>query len=203
MPMSPDRPATSVKSMCMRGATLVIFAGFLIPGCASPSGHLMGLMAKGPDRRANERLALFGQFVGDWDVDSVITQPGGVKVTNRGEWHFGWILGGAAVQDVFLLYASDGKATSPPSSYGTTVRVYNAREDLWHVAYVSTTAGTVRTFVAHQVGNEIVLENREPGPQYRWVFSKIEHDSFRWRSEVSPDAGSTWVVNQEMIVRRR
>jgi hypothetical protein len=152
---------------------------------------------------APNHLNLFGQFVGDWDVDSVITQRDGAKIANKGEWHFRWILDGSAIQDMFRLYASDGKPTSPPSSYGTTVRVYNAQENLWHVAYVSSTAGTVRTFEARPVAGEIIMDSKDRAPLYRWVFSHVARDSFRWRSEGSPDGGTTWVVNQEMTVRRR
>jgi hypothetical protein len=151
---------------------------------------------------ATKDLDLFGQFVGDWDVDSVISQPDGVKVENTGEWHFRWILDGSAIQDIFRLSASDGKPGSPPSSYGTTVRVYNAQDNLWHVAYVSSTDGMVRTFAARRVADEIIMDNKDGGPHYRWVFYDIKRDSFRWRSEGSTDGVATWVLNQEMAVRR-
>ena len=45
-------------------------------------------------------------------------------------------------------------------------------------------------------------EDDLPGHPFRWIFSDITPQSFRWRSEGSPDGGTTWVVGQTMIARR-
>ena len=54
----------------------------------------------GPDA---ERLHLYGQFVGSWDITWAGIGPDGRPVTARGELHFGWVLGGRAVQDVWIV----------------------------------------------------------------------------------------------------
>jgi hypothetical protein len=46
---------------------------------------------------------LFGQFIGDWKIiKDRYVQGDGSSVEMRGEVHFGWILSGLAIQDVFF-----------------------------------------------------------------------------------------------------
>ena len=71
-----------------------------VGNCASV---IKGLMANGPDVSLKEKLMLFGQFVGDWDiVEARYMQADGTGVKMKGEVHFGWILGGTAIQDVWM-----------------------------------------------------------------------------------------------------
>src|SRR5438067_1641771 len=66
------------------------------------SGQLGGvLLADKPVADQADKLTLFGQFVGAWDVDVVNHNPDGTTQTVNAEWHFGWILEGRAVQDVW------------------------------------------------------------------------------------------------------
>ncbi|MGA2680202.1 MAG: hypothetical protein ABSF44_00195 [Candidatus Bathyarchaeia archaeon] len=61
---------------------------------------IKGLGADGPDLPLKEKLMLFGQFVGDWEISEArYIQADGTWVKMRGEVHFGWILGGTAIQD--------------------------------------------------------------------------------------------------------
>ncbi len=72
---------------------------------ASNGWLIKGLEADGPDPNLKEKLMLFGQFVGDWDiVEARYTQADGTEVKMKGEVHFGWILGGTAIQDVWIGY---------------------------------------------------------------------------------------------------
>lgn len=64
----------------------------------SSKWEIKGLAADGPDSGLKEKLMLFGQFVGDWDiVEARYMQADGTWVKMHGEVHFGWILGGSAV----------------------------------------------------------------------------------------------------------
>ena len=59
--------------------------------------------ADGPNADLREKLMLFGQFVGDWEiVEARYWQVDGTEVKMKGEVHFGWILGGTAIQDVWM-----------------------------------------------------------------------------------------------------
>jgi hypothetical protein len=37
----------------------------------------------------------------------------------------------------------------------------------------------------------------------RWCFRDITPDSFRWTGEVSEDQRRSWVLDEQMIIRRR
>ena len=164
-----------------------------------------GLSADGPAADRADKLMLFGQFVGDWDVDFTVYGPEGAQQTEKAEWHFGWVLEGRAIQDVWIVPRRGERDRSSPvrSDYGTTIRFYDPAIDAWRVVYASPMHGDLLTFVARQVGEEIVLEGRDPdGSPMRWVFSEITKQSFRWRRVVSPDGGETWRLHKEMSVRR-
>jgi len=148
---------------------------------------------------------LFGQFVGDWDVDFTVHGPDGARQTEKAEWHFGWILEGRAIQDVWIVPRREERDKSSPvkSDYGTTIRFYDPAIDAWRVVYVSPLHGDLLTFVARQVGDEPGFPAvRGDGSPMRWIFSEITGQSFRWRRVVSPDGGKTRRLHKEMCVRR-
>lgn len=62
----------------------------------------------------------------------------------------------------------------------------------------------METFVARQVGNQIVMEgnSNKDGSPVRWIFSGITRGSFHWQAVVSADKGKTWQLQEEMFVRR-
>lgn len=164
-----------------------------------------GLAANGPIEDRADKLMLFGQFVGDWDVDFTVYEPDGAKQTEKAEWHFGWVLEGRAVQDVWIVPRRSERDHASPikSDYGTTIRFYAPEIDAWRVVYVSPLQGDLLTFIAREVGDEIVLEGHDPdGSPMRWIFSNITAQSFNWRRVISPDGGKTWRLHKEMFVRR-
>ena len=68
-----------------------------------------------------EEFDYFGKLIGSWKIDYVDNRDLSVM---KGEWHFSWILGGMAVQDVIVL---------PGFEYGTTLRVYNPGTHAWDI----------------------------------------------------------------------
>jgi hypothetical protein len=161
-----------------------------------------GLNADGPSPEAREKLMLFGQFVGDWDiVEDRNLLPDGTWTVTRGKLHWGWILDGRAVQDVWM---SIDERTQKAIPEGTTIRFYDQKIDAWHSIWISPTQGLVKTFVARQVADEIVLEGKTAeGYPVKWIFSEITSNSFRWHSEETHDDGKTWTLKEEMQIRRR
>ena len=162
------------------------------------STFLATLAANGPDPAHASALQIFGQFVGSWDFtwhDIGGEQP----IGGTGQWHFGWVLQGRAVQDVWIAYHADGSLYD----YGTTIRAYDARTGRWNVAYCSPVRGSLRTFSARMIHDEIVLEGRSAdGHLTHWIFSEIRRDSFRWRGEISKNDGVTWTLYEEMKLTR-
>ncbi len=168
---------------------------------ATTGWHIEGLAAVGPLPQYREKLMLFGQFVGDWEIyDSRCMKPDGTWAQEKGELYWRWILEGRAVQDVWMFYDESSRTMRPA---GTTVRFYDPKIDAWHSLWISPLQNFVKTFVGRKVEDEIVLEGLSPeGPRLKWIFSDIEKDSFRWRSEQSEDEGKSWTMNEEMHIRR-
>jgi hypothetical protein len=142
---------------------------------------------------------LFGQFVGSWDF-SWRDIGGEQPASGTGEWHFGWVLEGRAVQDVWIAYRADGSLYE----YGSTVRFYDPQIDGWHVSWQGPVTGNLRTFTARLIEDEIVLEGRSSdGHLIHWIFSEITPKTFRWRGERSENNGLTWSLHEEMRLTRR
>ena len=163
---------------------------------------IKGLLAERANPEMREKLMLFGQFVGDWDiVEDRSLERDGTWTTTRGELHWGWILDGRAVQDVWMW---NDEKTGKPVPAGTTVRFYDAKIDAWHSVWFSPEQGAVKSFVARRVGDEIVLDGKTAeGYPVKWIFSEITPNSFRWHAEESQDNGKTWTLVEEMRIRRR
>ena len=164
-------------------------------------GEVKGLDASGPYPAYAEKLELFGQLVGDWDVEVTYHLPDGTRDRASGEWHFGWVLEGRAIQDVWRVKRRPDDAE--PLGYGTTLRVYDPEIDAWHVTWHGALNGSTFRFLARKLGGEIVMEGLETEELSRWIFSEITPQSFRWRAVASADGGKTWVTEQEMSARRR
>jgi hypothetical protein len=164
------------------------------------------LAAPGPFAEHADGLALFGQFVGSWDIEATYFHADGTtRAERRGEWHFGWVLQGRAIQDVIISPPLDEiRAGAPAAEYGTTVRVYDGSSGTWQVTFFAPIAGGKVDLVARAVEAGILLEGRLPtGRLCRWTFSEITAEAFVWRGHESSDEGRTWFLDERMLVRRR
>jgi hypothetical protein len=163
--------------------------------------EIKGLQAYGPDSNLKDKMMLFGQFVGDWDiVEARYMQTDGNWVKMKGEVHFGWILGGTAIQDVWMGCRENSQKMV---LFGTTIRFYDPKIDAWRSTWLSPLKGLVQIFIARKVKDEIVLElqTTEVYPE-KWIFSGITPQSFRWHSEETHDKGKTWLLTEEMEIKK-
>lgn len=159
------------------------------------SAFLEAFAAAGPDPDLADELQLFGQFVGSWDLRVTTYDLDGQAKVADGEWHFGWVLAGRAVGDVWASprRRDDG---SSPGEHGVSIRFYDAMLGAWRSTWIGPQHRLVRPFVARAVENRIVLEGTfEPGVTIRWEFSEIGPTSFRWTNQESRD-GETWMMCQ-------
>lgn len=164
-------------------------------------------LAQGPVPGLADKLQLFGQFVGSWDLSVTNYRDGGAE-TIPAEWHFAWALGGRAIQDVWIAPSRADRgaadASGPVGEWGTTVRFYDESIDAWRSTWLGPSHGVVMPFIARGVGEEIVLEGSfEEGVLTRWIFSDITLDSFSWRAVDSRDGGESWELLQEMKAKRQ
>ena len=158
------------------------------------------LHAQGPYGPLKDKLMLLGQFVGDWDiVEAHSLQQDGSWKSSKGEVHSGWILGGTAVQDVWLS-TDDGINDTG----GTTIHYYDLESDSWSSMWISPNQATIREFVGKKIGKTVVLESRETKRKImKWIYFEKRKDSFKWRAESSNDSGKNWTVTEEMFIRRQ
>jgi len=149
------------------------------------------------DRPASDRadkLGLYGWLIGDWQMDCTVHADDGTAHEGQGEIHFGWVLEGRAIQDVWIL---------PGVFYGTTLRVYDPALDAWHILWND----PLRQYYTRQIGRvqgrDIVqLGKNDAGDEIRWSFTDITPNSFRWRGERSQNAGAAWQLQAEFMARR-
>lgn len=163
------------------------------------------LQASKPFPELAEKLQLFGQFVGSWNARVINYKADGSSQTIEAEWHFGWVLEGRAIQDVWIAPKRDLRVAeeNAPGEYGATIRFYDAKIDAWRSTWIGPIKGNVIPFIARQLEDEIVLEGRlESGIEVKWIFSEIQKESFRWRSIESTDGWTSAKKVQEMFCRR-
>ena len=161
------------------------------------------LHSTGPHPGQAEQLSLFGRFIGAWDVDWHGTDRQGRPATMAGELHFGWVLGGRAVQDVWKVPASGQPPAGLRPFYGTTLRFYDPAIGAWRSTWIDPLNGRVRRFIGRPEGADIVLDGLDDDPPERWGFRDISENSFRWTGEVSGDGRRTWRLDEQMFIRRR
>src|SRR5690242_20024483 len=141
------------------------------------AGLVEALHVDGPTGPHAGELMLFGRFVGSWRLEWSDARG----ATAVGELHFGWVLGGRAVQDVWIVPGreqADGPSARP--FHGSTIRFFDPAIGAWRSTWVEPLSGRVRRFIGRPVGGEIVLLSDEDEPQLRWRFTDIEPDSFTW-----------------------
>lgn len=167
--------------------------------------NALGAAGPSPDRGAN--MDLYGWLIGSWDLDVTEFEPDGSVVRRRsGEWHFGWVLEGRAIQDVWIVPKRGERGAHAAASaeyYGTTFRVYDPRIDAWHIQWIDPVAQAYLEMVGRKRGDEIGQEGMDSaGNLRRWSFTEITPDRFIWRGEVSVDRGATWSTNMEYTASR-
>jgi hypothetical protein len=166
------------------------------------SPMLGALRATGPaeDRRA--ALALYGWLVGSWEVAVEDHSPDGAVRHSRGEWLFDWVLDGRAIQDVFIVPPRGEAGSAGADRYGTTLRIPDPATGRWRIIWANPVRQAVDIMEGAWEGDEIVQHGRDAdGTRYRWVFSDIAPDRFRWRAETLHPEG--WRMTVTFHAARR
>jgi hypothetical protein len=163
------------------------------------------LLAGGPGEVHGDGSGFFGQFIGAWDIAWEGVADDGRPATGRGLLTFGWVLGGRAVQDVWVVELDPDPDGTPRSGgfHGTTVRFYDPAMGAFRSTWIEPYHSRVRRFIGRLDGSGIVLLSDEDDPQLRWRFTDVERDSFLWIGELSRDGGASWQHDETMRLTRR
>jgi hypothetical protein len=149
---------------------------------------------------------LYGFLIGSWELDLIAHADDGKVTHSTGEAHVARVLGGRAIQDVFINpQRSDRTPDSPKFAnwYGTTFRYFDPAIRAWRVFWFNPDDGVRAELIGRRRGNEIVQEGHFPdGTPIRWTFSEITSDSCRWRGERLEPDGRTWRLQVEFRARR-
>ena len=148
----------------------------------------------------------YGWLVGSWDLDVLHywTDVSGQGL--RAEAHFGWVLEGHAIQDVWIMRGRDGASPADPTRnmLGTTLRVWDSSLGAWRVTWINPLAGAGNELIGRRIGDDVVqIGTHADGTPIRWLFTDITQDSFHWIGEALDRDGRTWKVQGEFRATRR
>ncbi|CAE6819215.1 hypothetical protein PQR37_32665 [Paraburkholderia nemoris] len=150
---------------------------------------------------------LYGWLIGSWDMDVLHYRVDLGNARRRGEIHFGWVLEGRAVQDVWIMPPCREHHAGPTAAdtmYGTTLRVWDPTLRAWRVTYMNPLTGQRDELIGRRVGNDLVqIGTHANGTPIRWNFTDITRDSFRWTGVALAQDGVTWTLEAEFHARRR
>ena len=156
------------------------------------------LAAPGRSPEIPAEADVYGWLVGGWELD-VVRYGADLRGRGvRGEAHFGWVLEGRAVQDVWIM-----KAEGIVNTYGTTLRVWDATLGAWRVTWMNPITGRRDALIGRRIGNDLVqIGTHQDGTPIRWMFTEIADDSFRWTGDALEPDGVTWRLEAEFHARR-
>jgi hypothetical protein len=154
-----------------------------------------------PNPALGDEAQTFGRLVGTWDADFSFRREDGTVYHKKGEIHFGWVMDGTAIQDLWIGYPSDGQKER---SIGTTFRFFDTKLKQWRIVFINPRFNYMVTAQGGREGDRIVLHGVDAdGLPLRWTFSEITADSFHWQGEKSDDGGKTWKIEEDHHMRRR
>jgi len=162
------------------------------------------LAAPGRSPEIPEAADAYGWLVGSWELECL--HYAGVAVRIRGEAHFGWVLEGRAIQDVWIMPRRperEGAGDKTNNMYGTTLRVWDPSIQAWRITWTNPVSGHREEQVGRRSGKQIIQVGARPaGTPTRWRFTEITPDSFHWLGEALQPDGTTWKLEGEFLARR-
>jgi hypothetical protein len=165
------------------------------------------LAAPGRSPEIPESADAYGWLIGSWELD--VCHYWGSNVTAsgiKGEAHFGWVLEGRAIQDVWIMPRRSkrtAKLEKTMNMYGTTLRVWDPSMQAWRITWINPAGDHWEQQIGRRIDNDIVqIGARADGTPTRWRFTEITPDSFHWLGEALQPDGKTWNIEGEFRAKR-
>lgn len=151
-----------------------------------------------PPSRSND-MSLYSWLIGSWGMDTLHHRHDGTTEKSTGEIHFGWVLQGRAIQDLWIRPKRPARSTM----YGTTLRVFDPAIGGWHIIGSDPLNQDYSSQVGRAEGKDIVQVGTDArGLKTRWRFTEITPDSFHWIGEERASEGDPWTITYEHFARR-
>lgn len=170
-------------------------------------GFISLLVSSGRSSEIPESEDVYGWLVGSWELAVLHYKAVDVGARHiQGEAHFGWVLEGRAIQDVWIMPRCSVRHTGLEKTnnmYGTTLRVWDSTIQAWRIHWINPVTGHREQQIGRRVGKDIVqVGARLDGTATRWRFTEITADSFHWIGEALEPDGQTWKLEGEFRGRR-
>jgi hypothetical protein len=170
-------------------------------------GFHAALASPGRSPEIPESADVYGWLIGSWELD--VCHYWGIDVAARrikGEAHFGWVLEGRAVQDVWIMPRRSERTADLAKTmnmYGTTLRVWDSSIQAWRVTWINPAGDHREEQIGRWSGKDVVQVGIRPnGTPTRWIFTEITPDSFHWLGEALEPDGKTWKLEGEFRAKR-
>ena len=164
------------------------------------------LAAPGRSPEIPQSADVYGWLIGSWELDVCYYLVDMTARRMTGEAHFGWVLEGRAVQDVWIMPRRSGRTAAVDKTanmYGTTFRVWDPAIQAWRITWINPVTGGRNELIGRWSGKDIVQVGRHAdGTPIRWIFSEITPDSFHWTGEALQPDGQTWKLEGEFRAKR-
>ncbi|HVY98626.1 MAG TPA: hypothetical protein VHA35_03935 [Dongiaceae bacterium] len=173
----------------------------------SPS-FIEALHSAGPAPDRADKMGLYGWLIGAWEMDVHVPMANGARYEGKGEIHFGWVLEGRAIQDVWIT-PPRGSRNDPVGAaadfYGSTFRIYDPSLDAWHIFWLDPVKQFYSRMLGRAAGADIEQLTVNETPQRRWRFSDITPSRFHWTADVDDGTGGVvrWRRHVEFFARRK
>lgn len=159
-------------------------------------------------REYQEKLRPYAPLIGNWDFEWVGHQEDGSTWSVPGEWLFSWVLEGRAIQDNWICPKRELRSLEkyPKGEYGTTIRIYDFKEEKINTFWFGTILSQFRIFEARWEDNKIIQEEipfKNRDKICRWIFKDITEDNFKWEAHESMDNKESWKITQEVFATKK
>lgn len=170
------------------------------------TGFLDALVAKGPHPSLGSHADTYGRLIGSWAGQYEDRSADGSLARGRMEVHFAWVLEGRAVQDLWIAppiaERLAGRKSDSRDTYGSTLRVFDPSIEAWRVVWLNPVRVIRNDLIGRRIGDDIVQTGWYGDLAIKWMFSRVNPESFLWQAfELEPD-GTTWKLVTEFNLTR-